>query len=201
MLKQIQSFLDTHSLLEPFQSGFKALHSTELALLKVFHDLLLTTDTGDCAILILLDLTAAFDTVDHNILISRLEHWVDIKGTALEWFISYLADKSLKNKSWRTYLLLSTPPHGVPQGSILGPILFSLYLLPLGYILRKHNICFHCYADDTKIYMPLKFKDPHSVQQLLDCLDDIKSWMSINFLNSNEIEHIYHRLRLPRTLF
>jgi len=80
--------------MEPLQSGFKALHSTESALLKVFNDLLLATDSGNSAILLLLDLTAAFDTVDHDILISRLENSVGISGTALEWFRSYLADRS-----------------------------------------------------------------------------------------------------------
>ncbi len=70
-----------------FQSGFKSLHSTETALFNVFNDLLLATDSGDYAVLnMLLDLTASFDTVDHNVLISRMEQCVGIKGTVLEWF-------------------------------------------------------------------------------------------------------------------
>uniref|UniRef100_A0A3B3QY49 Reverse transcriptase domain-containing protein n=1 Tax=Paramormyrops kingsleyae TaxID=1676925 RepID=A0A3B3QY49_9TELE len=186
VLQQLQFFLDIHGILEPFQSGFKALHSTESALLKVFNDLLLATDSGDSAILILLDLTAAFDTIDHDILISRLEHYVGIRGTALEWFRSYLTDRSLSvclNGSVSTSAPL---PCGVPQGSILGPILFSLYMLPLGSILKKYNISFHCYADDTQIYMPLIRNDSHSFKRLLDCLEDIKAWMAFNFLNFNE---------------
>ncbi|MDG2555460.1 reverse transcriptase domain-containing protein, partial [Vibrio parahaemolyticus] len=75
---------------------------------------------------------------------------------------------------------------GVPQGSILGPLLFSLYLLPLGSILRKHGISFHCFADDSQIYVPLKKKDALSIKPLLSCLDDIKAWMALNFLNFNE---------------
>ena len=82
VLIQLQLFLDSHCILEVFQSGFKAFQRTESALLKVFNDLLIAADTGDSAIAP----TAAFDTVDHSILISHLEHCVGIKGTALEWF-------------------------------------------------------------------------------------------------------------------
>ncbi len=88
---QLQTFLRNNSVLEVFQSGFRALHSTESALLKVHNDILLTLDSGASAILVLLDLSAAFDTVDHNILISRLEHYAGVRGMALQW--SYLTNK------------------------------------------------------------------------------------------------------------
>lgn len=81
---QLQVFLEAHGTLDIFQSGFKAFHSTESALLKVFNVLFLMTDSGDSAILVLLDLTAAFDTVDHTILLSRLENCVGVRGTALK---------------------------------------------------------------------------------------------------------------------
>ncbi|KAL7853218.1 hypothetical protein AOLI_G00200620 [Acnodon oligacanthus] len=89
---QLQDFLSSSSLYEPFQSGFRTLHSTETALVKVLNDLLLSTDAGLLNILILLDLTAAFDTVNHNILISRLSSF-GITGLALQWLQSYLADR------------------------------------------------------------------------------------------------------------
>ncbi len=75
---------------------------------------------------------------------------------------------------------------GVAQGSVLGPLLFSLYLLPLGSILRKHGISFHCYADDSQIYVPLKKSDSYCIKPLLECLHNLKAWMSQNFLNFNE---------------
>ena len=81
---QLMSFLEEHNILEVFQSGFKSLHSTKSALLRVFNYIFSTTDSGDCVILVLLDLTAAFDTVDHEILITRLKQWVGIRGLALE---------------------------------------------------------------------------------------------------------------------
>uniref|UniRef100_A0A4W5Q8G8 Reverse transcriptase domain-containing protein n=1 Tax=Hucho hucho TaxID=62062 RepID=A0A4W5Q8G8_9TELE len=153
---------------------------------KVFNDLLISTDSGDSAILMLLDLTAAFDTVDHCVLISRLEHSVGIKGTALEWFRSYLSERVFKVGVGGSTSPAAPLSCGVPQGSILGPILFSLYLLPLGSILKKHNISFHFYADDSQIYLPIKSKGDNSLKILLDCFYDIKAWMALNFLHFNE---------------
>ena len=92
---QLKLFLDEHDVLEVFQSGFKTLHGTESVLLRGFNDILLANDSGDYVTLVLLDLTAAFDTMDHNILVPRLQHLVGISGTALDWFKSYLADRTM----------------------------------------------------------------------------------------------------------
>lgn len=111
---------------------------------------------------------------------------VGIYGTALEWLRSYLADKTMC-VSLGGFESSSAPlSYGVPQGSILGPLPFSFYLLPLGSILRKHGNCFHFYADDSQIYVPLKREDAFSVKPLLACLNDMKAWMALNFLNFNE---------------
>ncbi|XP_032879310.1 uncharacterized protein LOC116974699, partial [Amblyraja radiata] len=183
---QLKLFLDEHNIREVFQSGFKAMHSTESALLRVFNDILLANDSGNYVVLVLLDLSAAFDTVDHGILISRLQHQVGICGSALGWFRSYLADRTMR-VSLADFESSSTPlVYGVPQGSILGPLLFSLYLLPLGSILRRHGISFHFYADDSQLYMPLRKEEDYSLKSLLSCLEDIKSWMALNFLGLNE---------------
>jgi len=186
VLLQVQEFLKTADVCEQFQSGFRPRHSTETALLKVFNDLFLHLDAGNCAILILLDLTAAFDTVDHKILLWRLEHCVGLKGTVLKWFESYLTGRSISVQMGQFSSSVAPLTCGVPQGSVLGPLLFSLYMLPLGSIFRKHGISFHCFADDVQVYLPLKVPAKESLQAVTNCLSDIKTWMDLNFLKLNE---------------
>lgn len=169
-----------------FQSFLKIFHSTESALLRVCNDVLPITDSGDSAILVLLDLTAAFYTIDHDILISRLEHNVGIKGTALKWFRLYLSGRGFR-VGIGDFTSSSVPlTCGIPHGSILGPIFFSLYFLPLGSILKRYYIGYHFYADDLQIYLPLKINSTKSINNLLECFKDIKAWMASDFFNLNE---------------
>ncbi len=92
--KQLLTVLENNKLFEKFQSGFRKYHSTETALLKVTNDLLMSADDGMCSVLVLLDLSAAFDTIDHNIMLDILRHWVGISRTALEWFSSCLSNRN-----------------------------------------------------------------------------------------------------------
>ncbi len=111
------------------------------------NDLRQTKAASHC--LFLLDLSAAFDTIDHDILIDRLQNYTGIQRQALRWFRSYLSDRYHFVYLNREASQLSPVKYGVPQGSVLGLLLFSLYMLPLGNIIRQYGISFHCYADDT----------------------------------------------------
>uniref|UniRef100_A0A674PNC8 Reverse transcriptase domain-containing protein n=1 Tax=Takifugu rubripes TaxID=31033 RepID=A0A674PNC8_TAKRU len=185
VVTQLLQHLQRNSLFEMFQSGFRAHHSTETALLKVTNDLLIASDHGLVSMLVLLDLSAAFDTVDHSILLQRLEYVIGIEGTALDWFRSYLSDRYQFAHVHGVPSSYSRVSHGVPQDSVLGPILFTLYMLPLGNIIRQHGINFHCYADDTQLYLSIKPEKTDKLVTLQTCLKDIKSWMSSNFLLLN----------------
>ena len=184
---QLLSHLDESCLLTGFQSAYRRFHSTESALLNIQDDLFLNMSEGSTTALTLLDLSAAFDTIDHSILFHRLYECYGINGLALSWFKSYLSDRT---QSGKVGSVLSRPmdlKFGVPQGSVLGPLLFSMYTNPLSSIIRSHRgIKHHIYADDTQLYITLSPSNfSQSMTALTDCLNDIQNFMAANKLKLN----------------
>ena len=138
----------------------------------------------------LLDLSAAFDTVDHEVLLPRLEVTFGTADTALQWFRSYLAGRSqgvLLNGSFSGNFSV---PHGVPQGSCLGPLLFLIYSSKLFEVVKRHLPDVHEYADGNQLYISFKpgskASELEAVTALQDCILDIKTWMTADKLKLND---------------
>ncbi len=134
----------------------------------------------------LLDLSSAFDFVDHRILLSRLERSIGISGTILKRFQSFLSNRSFSVSLGTLSFSMARLPCGVPQGLILASLLFLLYMLPLGSM-STFGVLYHCYANDTKLnYIPIKHNDTSAFKRLEACLQEIKVWLTNNFMLLND---------------
>ena len=170
-------------------------------MLKVYNDLLLAADSGLVSALCLLDLTAAFDTVD--LLLLCLECQFGFRGAVLQWFRSYVSDRSSRvvlgtSTSFLVHLLCS-----VPQGSVLGPRMFILYMADLADLVEKHQVNFHSFADDSQIYLHCRISEASSeVSKLEDCISVIGHWMSANRLklNADKLELVWDSATQSATL-
>ena len=161
------------------QSAYNKFHSTESALLKVVNDVLLNMEKGRVTALTLLDLSAVFDTIDHLTLISRLSSWYGISGTALDWFTSYLSNRCQQVKIHDYISEAVYISFGLPQGSVLGPIIVTLYTAPLSHVIAEHDVEHHLYADDTQIYISLSGSEAlESITDLKSCVTDVFTWMT-----------------------
>ncbi len=186
VFNQLNNYLNSNGYLDNFQSGFRAHHNTETALIKIINDIHFNSDSGKISVLVLLDLSAAFDTVDHNILLETLKNWVGLSGLVLKWFRSYLEGRGYYVSIGEHKSKWTSMTCGFPQGSILAPLLFCLYMLPLSQIMRKNQIAYHSYADDTQIYLALSPNDYSPIDSLCQCIDEINSWF-IAFGNKDEV--------------
>ena len=181
---QINKYLYRNKLYGKYQSAYRSAHSTETALLRVQNDVLLALDKKKDVILVLLDLSAAFDTIDHDILLQRLEKRFGIGGLVLDWLRTFLCGRTQRIMVGSMVSEARELKFGVPQGSVLGPILFSLYVTPLEEIITSHGCETMIFADDTQLYITCDSAD--SVTNIQSCIDQIRHWMCANFLSLND---------------
>ena len=203
IFEQINSYLNTHNLYYHSQYGFRQKHSTELAATELIDRVIQELDKGNTPISIYLDLSKAFDTIDHTILIHKLEYY-GIKNKALDLFKSYLSNR----KQYVQYdSILSDKADiltGVPQGSILGPLLFTLYINDI--VFSSNVFKFIMYADDTTLFTTTNAFNKHQLAEGINSeLAKVNEWLIVNKLSLNVSKTkamVFHmaqkKINLPR---
>ena len=181
---QLYVFMEEAGILTKYQSAYRGLHSTETALCKIHNDLVTATCFGRTSLLVLLDLSAAFDTIDHDLLLHDL-HSFGIRGEAYSLMQSYLTGRFQCVVIGQCQSEPRPLQFGVPQGSILGPLLFILYTSSLADLLEAHGVQYHFYADDTQIYVEINDVED-AKEKIVSLLHDIKVWMLTRKLKLNE---------------
>ena len=187
ILVQLSKYLSDSQLYIESQSAYRKEHSCETAVLKIVNDIQSEIDDNNMVILLMLDLSAAFDTIDQDILLSKLNKKYKIKGNALKLITSYLKKRTYAvhiNEQWSSTHNLT---YGVPQGSILGPMLFSLYISEIEEIALQKGLTPQLYADDTSMYIGFQPLTDFSTsgEKIGECLSNIKHFMKNNFLKLN----------------
>ena len=154
--------------------------------MRVHNDIIVSMDNGNSVILVLLDLSAAFDTVNHVLLLSRLEKRFGITGTVLTLFRSYLSSRAQLVNINQSYSTKRDLLVGVPQGSVLGPLLYLLYTVPISDVITNCHLNYHLHADDTQLYLAFKTDDVNSaIDRVVSCVSEISGWMEQNDLKLN----------------
>ena len=184
ILDQLMEFLEMTNVFPDNQSAYRRLYSTETALCSVVNDLMIMMDEGKCGILILLDLSAAFDTVVHSLMLKDLQA-IGIEGEALDYLKTFLINRTYCVQIGRAFSRTKVLARGVPQGSVLGPILFCIYTIELMHLLRDHGVNFQLYADDTQFYLSLGNVE-ESERKINEVMVDVKRWMNSKQLKLND---------------
>ena len=187
------------------QSAYKKHHSVETALTRVQNDILLSLDQRQETLLVLLDFTSAFDTIDHSIMVDRFGIRYGFEGCVLRWLSSYLSGRSHVVKIGNEFSHSVQDDCGVPQGSVMGPVLFSLYSAPIYDIIKAHDLSCMIYADDIQVYLTFPPNDREiAACRINNCIKDIISWSIKNKLLVNasktEVIHFISRFAQIRVI-
>ena len=185
--EQIQTYLKDNNLYPQNQSAYREAHSCETVMFNVINNIQKSVNERKMVMLVLLDLSSAFDTIDQDILIFKLLHHFGISGNVLAWLKSYLKGRSfcvrIKNVNGKKCLLI----YGVPQGTVLGPLLFVLYIHDITSVGVKYGVSIDLYADDSQWYF--SFSPLHersgAIENVQNCISDLKCWMEENWLKIN----------------
>ena len=187
VFSRLSDYLRENNLLDSRQSAYRAHHSVETLLVNLSNDILMEMDLGRITVLVSLDLSSTFDTVHHDILLNILSS-LGIQDVVLDWLKSYLTDRQQVMYINGTQSDPVSLNCGVPQGSVGGPMLFSIYLSELRDVFDRHHIRYHCYADDVQIYVsfvPNQQNASSAIHKLESCLVDVIQWMGSHSLKLN----------------
>ena len=184
ILEQLIDHLDRVHAIPDNQSAYRQLYSTETTICSVTSDLLEVMDDGKCAVLVLLDLSAAFDTVVHGLLLSDMES-IGVEQEALQYLRSYLQNRRYCVQIGNAFSVCESLTRGVPQGSVLGPILFCVYTKGLSSVLQEQGVKFKLFADDTQLYLSVSDIE-NTTENLNRILQSVREWMDFKHLKLNE---------------
>ena len=185
-VRRLLDHLTLNGLHEEYQSAYKMLHNTETSLLRVQHDISSEFDKNRAMLVVMLDLSSAFNTIDHEHLLTVLHDEYGVRETALSWFRTYLEDRThcvqIDSKTSATIPLQS----GVSQGSVM----FTLYTTPMQRIFKRHCIKYHKYADDIQLYASYNPATPgdqvETARRLTDCFGEVTRRMALHLLKLND---------------
>ena len=188
VFKQITTFIDFNNLSCNLQSAFRKNHSTETAITLILNDIYTSLDRNEKIQILLLDLSSAFDTLSFDILSDRLLD-IGISSTAHDFLIGFVTNRTFSVKINNSYSKSQSFKYGVPQGSVLGPLLFSIYLNPITNIIKSFKtLRFHLYADDILIYSVNSRLVMNN--ELVECANQVNKWLLMNklLLNTSKTE-------------
>lgn len=183
---QFVAYADNNSLFPVHQSAYRTQHSTETALVHLYNDMVSTVDRGEVGALVLLDMSAAFDTIDHGIMLDVLQRRFAVRDAALEWFASYFVDRTQVVVTGTDSSSASELRIGTPQGSVLGPRSFVAYAEDVTEVFQEHRVHHHLFADDMQGTKHSKPSKVHEVTaELGACVTNVNNWCASKRLQLN----------------